>query len=116
MVRLPPMDQVTRDSMRSVLINEKKFTETGGDYRSFRDGDRLASLGDSVLHITDESISALERSHMISDEDRVYKGGSWRDRSYWLNPANRRYLNENKCTDDIGFRCAMSSVGGKKQN
>ena len=114
--RLPPMDQVTRDSMRSVLINEKKFTETGGDYRSFRDGDRLASLGDSVLHITDESISALERSHMISDEDRVYKGGSWRDRSYWLNPANRRYLNENKCTDDIGFRCAMSSVGGKKQN
>ncbi len=114
--RLPPMDQVMRDSMRNVLIKEKKFTETGGDYRSYMDNDRFAALGDSILHANDESISALERARMVSDEDRIYKGGSWRDRSYWLNPATRRYMNENKCSDDIGFRCAMSSVGGKKQN
>ena len=33
---------------------------------------------------------AEERSTLISDEVRVYKGGSWRDRAYWLDPAQRR--------------------------
>ena len=50
---------------------------------------------------------------MISDEARVYKGGSWKDRALWLNPAMRRWLNQNRCANDIGFRCAMSAVGGK---
>ena len=82
--------------------------------RNFKDGDRLSSLGDSVLRA--ENATAIEQANMISDQARIYKGGSWRDRAYWLNPANRRYLDENKCSNDIGFRCAMSSVGGKKQN
>ena len=47
----------------------------------------------------------------ISDQSRVFKGGSWRDRAYWLVPGTRRYLDENKATDDIGFRCAMSRLG-----
>lgn len=111
--KLPPMDQVMRDSMRNVLIKEKKFAATGGDFRSYKDGDRLSVIGDSILRA--DQASKIEKANMISDEARVYKGGSWRDRAFWLDPANRRYLNENKCSDDIGFRCAMSSVGGKKQ-
>lgn len=47
----------------------------------------------------------------ISDKARVYKGGSWRDRVYWIVPGTRRYLDEDKSTDDIGFRCAMSRLG-----
>ena len=112
--KLPKMDQVMRDSMRNVLIKEKKFAATGGDFRSFKDGDKLSALGDSILRA--ENATPIEQANMISDQARIYKGGSWRDRAYWLNPANRRYLNENKCSNDIGFRCAMSSVGGKKQN
>jgi gliding motility-associated lipoprotein GldJ len=50
-------------------------------------------------------------SSRISDYSRVYKGGSWKDRPYWLNPSTRRYLDQNKSTNDIGFRCAMTRLG-----
>ena len=48
---------------------------------------------------------------LISDKSRVYKGGSWKDRAYWLAPGQRRYLDEFQSTDAIGFRCAMDRVG-----
>lgn len=54
-----------------------------------------------------------DRTTLIDDEARVYKGGSWRDRAYWLDPAQRRSLPQYSATDYIGFRCAMSRVGSK---
>ena len=48
---------------------------------------------------------------MVSDRARVYKGGSWKDRVYWMNPGTRRFLDEKQSTDHIGFRCAMTRVG-----
>ena len=48
---------------------------------------------------------------LINDESRVVKGGSWKDRAYWLAPGSRRYLHENQATDYIGFRCVMDRVG-----
>lgn len=48
---------------------------------------------------------------LISNKSRVYKGGSWKDRAYWAVGANRRFLDEDKATDYIGFRCAMDRVG-----
>jgi formylglycine-generating enzyme required for sulfatase activity len=48
---------------------------------------------------------------LISDKSRVYKGGSWKDRAYWLAVGNRRFLDEDKSTSTIGFRCAMDRVG-----
>jgi hypothetical protein len=48
---------------------------------------------------------------MISDQSRVYKGGGWRDRAFWLSPGTRRYLDEREARDDLGFRCAMTRVG-----
>jgi ribosomal protein S18 len=48
---------------------------------------------------------------LISDRAHVYKGGSWKDRAYWLAIGNRRYLDEDKSSDAIGFRCAMDRVG-----
>lgn len=53
------------------------------------------------------------RTSLINDDVRVFKGGSWRDRAYWLDPAQRRYLPQYMATDYIGFRCAMSRVGSK---
>ena len=55
------------------------------------------------------------RTSLINDEVRVYKGGSWRDRAIWLDPAQRRYLPQYMATDDIGFRCAMSRIGSKSK-
>ena len=48
---------------------------------------------------------------LVSDKSRVYKGGSWRDRAYWLASGSRRFLDEDKSTCTIGFRCCMSRVG-----
>jgi gliding motility-associated lipoprotein GldJ len=51
------------------------------------------------------------RYTLISDQSRVYKGGSWRDRAYWLDSAQRRYLPEYMSTNYIGFRCVTDRVG-----
>ena len=48
---------------------------------------------------------------LVSDQTRVVKGGSWKDRAYWLDPAQRRYSPEFMAADYIGFRCAMSYLG-----
>ena len=48
---------------------------------------------------------------LISDKSRVYKGASWKDRAYYLNPGARRYLEENRSSSAIGFRCAMDRIG-----
>ena len=54
----------------------------------------------------------FEMSSLINDHARVYKGGNWKDQAYYLSPGTRRYLDENGKSDAIGFRCAMTRVGG----
>ena len=114
------------------------------DNRNFRDGDRKStryfeSFNEDAddpssakkmynapkhdVHI-DSTSGKIERDYdhsnsrttMINDEVRVYKGGSWRDRAYWLDPAQRRFLSQGMATDDIGFRNAMSRVGAKSKS
>ena len=50
-------------------------------------------------------------SSLVTDRTRVFKGGSWKDRAYWLNPGTRRFLDQDQSTDAIGFRCAMDRLG-----
>ena len=68
---------------------------------------------DSTGKINRKFDKSEKRTTLVGDDVRVYKGGSWRDRAYWLDPASRRYLNQDIATDYIGFRCAMSRVGPK---
>jgi len=49
---------------------------------------------------------------LINDIARVYKGGSWDDRAFWLTPGSRRFLDQNLASSKIGFRCAVVRVGG----
>ncbi|MFT5230945.1 MAG: gliding motility-associated lipoprotein GldJ [Saprospiraceae bacterium] len=113
------------------------------DNRDYRDGDRSSSryyqsfgedtdeldpskrMYNSPKHsVSSDSIGTMDRQYdqsnkrttLINNEVRVYKGGSWRDRDYWLDPAQRRYFPEDMATDYIGFRCAMSRVGSKSKN
>ncbi len=51
---------------------------------------------------------------LISDNARVYKGGSWRDRAYWIVGSNRRFLDEELSSATIGFRCAMDRMGSPR--
>ena len=52
-----------------------------------------------------------EITSLINDKARVYKGGSWKDRAYWMVPGTRRFLDQRQSTAWLGFRCAMTRVG-----
>lgn len=83
---------------------------TGGDWNNANPGDAAKStVTTSNMYV--QSTNAGEINSMITDHVRVYKGGSWKDRAYWLNPGSRRFLDENEAASDIGFRCAMTRLG-----
>ncbi len=58
-----------------------------------------------------ELIKYDENFTLISNRARIYKGGSWKDRAFWMTPGSRRFMDESQSTDYIGFRCAMIRVG-----
>jgi formylglycine-generating enzyme len=98
--------------------------DTIADYRNFKDGDGKSQIIEgndwnaakdrktSGMYLQDTIPGAF--SSLINDDVRVYKGGSWKDRPYWLNPGTRRYLEQTKSKNDLGFRCAMTRVGSPK--
>ena len=90
---------------------EAGTAETSRMYNSPRHNVETDSLG-NVIREYDQS---NDRTTLINDKTRVYKGGSWKDREYWLDPAQRRFYPQDKATDYIGFRCAMSRVGSKSK-
>ena len=53
---------------------------------------------------------------LVNDHSKVYKGGSWNDLAYWLNPATRRFMDEDESSAEVGFRCAMTMVGAPEIN
>lgn len=100
-------------------------TVTDGDMRNYKDGDApsqiqteyaLNNFFEGMENLTDRENQKIDLTDVlaprINDKTRVYKGGSWKDRAYWLNPSARRYLEQDKSANDIGFRCAMGLIGG----
>jgi hypothetical protein len=55
----------------------------------------------------------MSMSTLVTDRARVFKGGSWKDRAYWMVPGTRRFLDEKLARADLGFRCAMDRVGSR---
>ncbi|MGB1185045.1 MAG: SUMF1/EgtB/PvdO family nonheme iron enzyme, partial [Schleiferiaceae bacterium] len=108
-VRLPgqlPLRDVT------VEENVKRRNYEKADYRDYLDGDTESSQ--NYANPTQEGEAPMYdygNKTLIGNTTRVYKGGSWKDRAYWLSPGTRRYLEEDQSTDYIGFRCAMDRVG-----
>lgn len=45
---------------------------------------------------------------LVNEKSRVYKGGSWDDGPFWLNPATRRHFQQDQASSRIGFRTVMS--------
>jgi sulfatase modifying factor 1 len=56
------------------------------------------------------------RTTLVNDRSKVYKGGSWEDMAYWLNPSTRRFMDQADASADVGFRCAMTNVGPAETN
>jgi gliding motility-associated lipoprotein GldJ len=79
--------------------------------RNYKEADNRGALDHTDKDPESETEYAYAVSSMINDEARVYKGGSWKDRAYWMSPGTRRFLDQSQSTDYIGFRCVMARVG-----
>ena len=99
-----------------------RFFDFGGAEEANAKKDEKKRMYDSPIHkVSADTTGTMDRKFdksskrttLIGDDVRVYKGGSWRDRAYWLDPAQRRYCKQDIASDYIGFRCAMSRVGPK---
>ena len=59
-------------------------------------------------------VDSKERpTSLVNNKVRVVKGGSWRDRAYYLQASTRRYYDQDKSSSWIGFRCAMDRLGSR---
>lgn len=96
-----------KDSLGRIIYRDVSMAENEGR-RNYQKADNINFIdGDEPEYIVyNHSVTS-----MVNDEARVYKGGSWKDRAYWMSPGTRRYLDQRQSTDYIGFRCAMHRVG-----
>ncbi len=111
-------DTLGRIQWREVTAEESAHRRNYrySDNRDYLDGDYASSIfyyDDIYLDPEKQNKLMYEygASSMINNKARVYKGGSWRDRAYWMSPGTRRFLDQELSTDYIGFRCAMDRVG-----
>lgn len=82
------------------------------DNINFKDGDLHSSTSYNDPDAEEDKLMyEFGATSMINNRSRVYKGGSWKDRAYYMSPGVRRFLDERLSTDYIGFRCAMVRVG-----
>ena len=101
------------NSSRFYQDDEDRFSTRATMYNSPREPTREIDpdTGEEVL-VKD----AKKRTTLISNKTRVYKGGSWADREYWLDPSQRRYLPEYMATNNIGFRCVTDDIRPMSNN
>lgn len=101
------VDSTGRVKMVQVTDEESKSRRNyqRGNVINFLDGDSLSNASYGYGQTT-----------LVSDKSRVYKGGSWNDRAYWLSPGTRRYMEEDQASSTIGFRCAMDRMGSPEGN
>ncbi len=102
-----------KDSLGRIQYRELEEDEIGqrtnfrkANVINYRDGDEMSM-----------SEYESDKTTLISDKARVFKGGSWQDLAYYLSPGTRRYKDEDQASASLGFRCAMIRVGspdGKK--
>lgn len=95
------------------FADSESSDKKGNDERTMYNSPKHNVTTDSLGKMVRKYDKSSKRTTLINDNVRVYKGGSWRDRAYWLDPAQRRYFPQDMATDYIGFRCAMSKVGAK---
>ena len=122
------VDELGRIHKRDITIEEAadRSNYDKAYYVNYRDGDvqsgleygsakSLPPMYDTMstkdMYYSGEGADHAGMTTLISDHVRIYKGGGWRDRAFWLTPGARRFLDENQSSNDIGFRLAMDAVG-----
>ena len=127
-IKTKPVDE-EETYLRTQFSRADNIDIRDGDKQSSRyfglaDVDGNQRMYNSPKHTVEADSSGLkreydksnERTTLIDNEIRVIKGGSWRDRAYWLDPAQRRFYPQDMSTDYIGFRNAMSMSGDATNN
>ena len=100
-VALPGEMQMRPESLEE---NLNRTNYTVADNIDYLDGDKQS---EGIYSSGDVQGS----STLITNRSRVYKGGGWDDRAYYLIPGTRRFLDERQSSASIGFRCAMDRMG-----
>lgn len=109
-------ENIVPNDFDSEFTSEELLNSNGlvANNLAYADGDKLFQRDDEEMYTDafDETRKREEkRLTLVSNTTRVIKGASWKDRAYWLDPAQRRYMPEFLSADYIGFRCAMSYLG-----
>jgi gliding motility-associated lipoprotein GldJ len=111
-------ENIVPNDFDSEFTSEDLLDSNGlvADNIAYADGDKLFERDNEKMYPdafnVDETRKREEkRLTLVSNTTRVIKGASWKDRAYWLDPAQRRYMPEFLAADYIGFRCAMSYLG-----
>ena len=93
------------------INSSRDFGKDKMEQSMYNSPNRPEFIKDPLTGITKVEYDTDKRTTLISDNTRVYKGGAWSDREYWLDPAQRRYLPEYMATNYIGFRCVSDKLG-----
>jgi len=116
---LADKDSLGRMKYRTIVsaeaVNRKNYSKA--DNINYLDGDYASNIGVEWKNPPKEDTSTRIMyqygvTSLITDNVRVYKGGNWKDPAYYLSPGMRRFLEEGEASELIGFRCAMTRVGG----
>ncbi len=106
---------------RDVKIEEntRRTNYKVSDNTDYLDGDTISSIkyatDDKKDYNREKSVYNWENTSLMDTRVRVYKGGSWGDRAYYVSPATRRFLDERRSSAKIGFRCVMDRLGSPEQ-
>ncbi len=76
------------------------FDGASADLRDYKDGDSASLYTYNYGNTT-----------LLKNDTKVYKGGSWNDRAYWMSPGTRRYMQAYQSSATVGFRCVMDRLG-----
>lgn len=106
------IDYLDGDLTSSIYYNNEETIEKINEFND-QDGAKRDRTGKDPQNLLYQSTNegSKKPTSLISDHSRVYKGGNWKDRAYWMSPGTRRFYDEHRSTDFIGFRCAMTRVG-----
>ena len=116
-----------KDSLGKMVTREVDIKNPEDDlnnrrnYKKAQNIDFLDGEFSSSVYYSDETMAEPTKKKKLmyetgkhslqSNTTKVYKGGNWKDRTFWMAPGTRRFLEEKRSQDNIGFRCAMHRVG-----
>ena len=108
---LAPKDSIGRIPKRPISDEEAAKTPNYSEADNRGADDPLRFQGGDKDYEMGYAYKGENAATLITNEARVYKGGSWNDRAFWLTTGSRRHADQTISSSTIGFRCAMTAMG-----